>query len=145
MTNQCSNCEMRLAQSWTFCPHCGVAIVHETQHHEMHNIEPTPLPQKTSVKGGFGGLLVGLVITPVCIIVGTLLCLTGLGALLGVPMIIGGIIAPLAGSIFGLGEHRGKCPSCGTRVISFTDGLSHDCPTCNKEFAIGQPTAAKAG
>lgn len=145
MTTQCSNCEMRLMQSWTFCPQCGLAITHETQHHEAQPTEPALPHEKTSVKGGFGGMLVGLVITPVCIIVGTLLCLTGLGAFLGVPMIIAGILAPLAGSIFGLGEHRGRCPSCGTRVISLRDGLSHDCPTCNKAFAIGQPTAVKAG
>jgi predicted RNA-binding Zn-ribbon protein involved in translation (DUF1610 family) len=132
---------MEMAQSWSFCPHCGAAMAQKAQHHEMQHHEmqytETPLPhEKTSVKGGFGGLLVGLVVTPVCIIVGTLLCLTGLGAFLGVPMIIAGVVAPLAGSIFCLGEHRGRCPSCGTRVISFTDGLSHDCPTCNKEFAI---------
>ncbi len=140
MTSQCMKCGMQLGLSWTFCPHCGLAITHE-----MQPTEPPPPHEKTSVKGGFGGMLVGMVIAPVCIIVGTLLCLTGLGAFLGVPMIVVGILAPLAGSIFGLGEHRGRCPSCGTRVISLRDGLSHDCPTCNKAFSIGQATAAKVG
>jgi predicted RNA-binding Zn-ribbon protein involved in translation (DUF1610 family) len=129
---------MQLTMTWTFCPHCGVTAPHEIEHKD-----PPPPHEKTSVKGGFGGLAIGLLIAPVLIIPGALMCLTGLGAFLGVPMIIAGVIAPLAGSVFGLGEHRGKCPSCGTAVVSFTDGLSHCCPACNKEFAIGPP-AAKA-
>lgn len=139
MNTQCSNCGMRLAQSWTFCPHCGIGITHELRHQE-----PLPPLQKTSVKGGFGGLAIGLVVAPICIMVGTLLCLTGLGAILGVPMIIAGILAPLAGPVFGLGEHQGKCPSCGTAMVSIADGLSHNCPVCNKEFALGTGDA-KAG
>lgn len=131
---------MQLATSWTFCPQCGTTASHPAEPHV-----PPPPHEKTSIKGGFGGLFVGLVITPVFLIVGTLLCLTGLGALLGVPMIIVGIIAPLAGPIFGLGEHRGKCPSCGTRVISFTDGQSHDCPACNKGFVVEDHSAVRAG
>jgi hypothetical protein len=42
------------------------------------------------------------------IIAGIMLCLTGLGAFLGVPLIIGGIIAPLAGPLFGMGVVKGK-------------------------------------
>jgi predicted RNA-binding Zn-ribbon protein involved in translation (DUF1610 family) len=140
MNSPCSKCGMQLAPSWTFCPHCGITVTHEIQ---LHN--PPPPHEKTSIKGGFGGLFVGLVITPVFLIVGTLLCLTGLGALLGVPMIVAGIIAPLAGPIFGLGEHKGKCPSCGTRVISFSDGLGHDCPACNREFVVDSHASVKAG
>ena len=44
----------------------------------------------------------------------------------GVPMILLGIMAPLLGPMLGMGEHRGKCPFCGTRMISVDDGKAHE-------------------
>jgi hypothetical protein len=66
-----------------------------------------------------------------------MLCLTGIGVFLGVPMIVAGVLAPLLGPLFGLGEHKGKCPSCGIAVVSVTDGASHKCPACSEEFVVG--------
>lgn len=140
MDAKCEKCGMQTAVTWSFCPQCGTAMRHEAVRPAVH--VPSTL---TTAKGGFGGLLVGLVITPAFIIVGTLLCLTGLGAFLGVPMIIVGVIAPLAGSVLGLREHRGKCPDCGTRVISVADGHGHYCPACSKEFDITNGHVVKAG
>jgi predicted amidophosphoribosyltransferase len=139
MNAQCLKCGTQLAIPWSFCPQCGLAITHVT-HAEVVHAEH----QKSSVPGAFGGLLFGVIAAPILIIVGTLLCLTGLGAFLGVPMILAAIIAPLAGPLFGIGEHGGKCPSCGTRVISVTDGQVHYCPTCAKEFALSDHQVAKA-
>jgi len=65
-----------------------------------------------------------------------MLCLTGLGAFLGVPMIIAAVFAPLAGSMMGMGEHKGRCPSCKTRMISIPDAKGHECPVCNKKFTV---------
>jgi tRNA(Ile2) C34 agmatinyltransferase TiaS len=59
-------------------------------------------------------------------------------------MIIAGVLAPLAGPVFGMGEHLGKCPSCGTRMISTTDAHAHGCPVCNEKFAIGDQEAVGA-
>jgi tRNA(Ile2) C34 agmatinyltransferase TiaS len=36
----------------------------------------------------------------------------------------------------GMGEHKGRCPSCGTRMISVDDAKEHECPVCSKKFAI---------
>jgi hypothetical protein len=91
-------------------------------------------------------LYFGLIAVPILLIFGGLLCLTGLGAVLGIPLIILAIISPLLGPLIGIGEHKGKCPSCGTRVISVSDGQNHYCPACDKEFALSDHhQAAKAG
>jgi hypothetical protein len=130
---------MQLAQSWGFCPHCGLAAIHES---------PAPAPpaehQKSSMPGAFGGLFLGVVIAPVLIIFGFLLCLTGLGAFLGIPMILVGLISPLAGPLMGMKEHQGKCPCCGLHVVSVTDGQPHYCPSCDSEFALTDHPIAKA-
>ena len=74
----------------------------------------------------------------VTMVVFTLLCLTGLGAFLGVPLIILAIIAPLAGPLIGIGEHEVRCPFCNTREITFADGKLHSCPNCKQEFSLGE-------
>jgi len=96
------------------------------------------------VPGAFGGLLFGVITAPVLIIFGTLLCLTGLGAFLGVPMIIAAVLAPLAGPLLGIGEHKVRCPSCRTRMITVADSQLHFCPACDKEFALGEHHMARA-
>ena len=136
MDAHCSKCGNDLAQPWSFCPHCGapVARVHAApQPHE-------PIP----TEGAFSGMAVGMVAGPLMIVAGIMICLTGWGLFLGVPVIVLGILAPLAGPIFGMGEHKGKCPSCGTRVVTVADGHAHHCPACSKEFAVEDGAVVKA-
>jgi DNA-directed RNA polymerase subunit RPC12/RpoP len=78
----------------------------------------------------------GLIAAPILIFPGILLCFLGWGIVLGIPMILLGILMPIAAPIFGQGEHKGKCPSCGTRMISVEDGKRHACPICNEKFAM---------
>ena len=140
MNASCTKCGTSLETSWGFCPKCGIAVIREAHPHAA------PVEhERSSVPGAFGGLLFGVIVAPVLIIFGTLLCLTGLGALLGVPMIIAAIIAPLVGPVLGLGEHEVRCPSCKTRMITVADDRMHYCPTCEKEFALGEHHLAKAG
>jgi len=139
MNSQCTQCGTSLASSWTFCPQCGRTIPREVRH------DAAPAEhEKSSMPGAFGGLLFGVIAAPILIIVGTLLCLTGLGAFLGVPMIIAAIVAPLLGPLIGIGEHKVSCPSCSTRMITVADSKLHYCPTCEKEFALGEHQVAKA-
>jgi DNA-directed RNA polymerase subunit RPC12/RpoP len=88
------------------------------------------------VQGAFGGLLLGLLAVPILIVVGTLLCLTGLGAFLGVPLIIGAVLAPLLGPLIGIGVLRGKCPWCGTQVNSVVKKTVFYCHVCNRKIAL---------
>ncbi len=133
MNAQCSQCGTSLEMSWTFCPQCGRAAVRD-----VHPLAEHAEHDKSSVPGAFGGLLFGVITAPVLIIFGTLLCLTGLGAFLGVPMILAGILAPLAGPLFGIGERTVRCPWCNTREITVADSKLHYCPNCEHEFALGE-------
>ena len=127
MDAHCAKCGMVLVSRWSFCPQCGAPVVHE-----KHELIHQPVPSK----GAFSGMYIGLIAAPILIISGAMLCLTGWGVVFGVPFILLGILAPLYGPIVGMGEHRGKCPSCGTRMISIADSKEHECPVCNKKFAI---------
>lgn len=131
MNAQCK-CGTSLEMSWSFCPKCGLSVARET------NAPAVPSErEKSGVRGAFGGLLFGVIAAPILLIVGIMLCLTGLGAILGVPMIIAAILVPLAGPLFGLREHRVRCPYCQTREVTFADNKLHYCPNCDKEFALG--------
>jgi hypothetical protein len=96
MIEVCRHCHQRVETVWEFCAHCGKPV-------ERAVAEPHE-PEKAPVTGAFGGLGMGLVLAPVLVIVGAMLCLTGLGAFLGVPMIVAGILSPLAGPVFGMNK-----------------------------------------
>ncbi len=99
----CPQCGEHVESSWIFCARCGARVVQPAEPKPQHQ-EPEPAP----VTGAFSGLYLGLIASPIMVIVGAMLCLTGLGALVGIPMILGGILAPLAGPVFGMGAAKGK-------------------------------------
>jgi DNA-directed RNA polymerase subunit RPC12/RpoP len=131
MSKQCLKCNTEIASPWSFCPKCGVAVPLD------------PAPQSTPVEiepapafGAFSGLYLGIIAVPLLIVTGGLLCLTGLGAFLGVPMIVLGVLAPLLGPMIGLGALKGKCPWCGTFVNSIADGKDFECIECSRRIAV---------
>ena len=131
MQGQCSKCGAQQEAPWKFCPHCGTASAQEMQ----PAIEPEK-PEKSPAPGAFGGLLFGMLAVPILIIVGTMLCLTGLGAILGIPMIITAVFAPLLGPMIGMGALKGKCPWCGIAVSSVANTKDFDCHGCGRRIAI---------
>jgi len=128
MSAHCTKCHFDLDPAWSFCPGCG-AIVAPLPHRE-------PQSEHVPASGAYGGLLYGLVAAPILIIAGVMICLTGWGIFIGVPVMVLGVLAPLAGPLFGMAEHTGKCPACGTTVLTTSDGLLHDCPSCSTKFAV---------
>lgn len=136
MDVHCVKCGMVLVSAWSFCPQCGASVVHEKHEPPVH--QPVP------AKGAFSGMCVGMIAAPILIITGVMLCLTGWGIFFGVPFLVLGILAPLYGPLVGMGEHLGKCPDCGTRMISIGDSKEHECPVCNKRFAIGDHSVVGA-
>ncbi len=131
MESSCSACGGRVERAWKFCPKCGTAaIAQDTREREEE------VPETAPTEGAFSGLLFGLIAMPILLIVGIMLCLTGLGAILGVPMIVAGILAPLAGPMFGLGALKGECPWCGTGVSSVANSHDFCCHGCGKRIAI---------
>jgi DNA-directed RNA polymerase subunit RPC12/RpoP len=110
----------------------------------MVEIEPEE-HEKAPVQGAFSGLLIGVLAVPILIIPGALMCLTGLGAILGVPMIVLGVFAPLLGPMIGIGTLRGKCPWCGTAVNSIiADDKEFGCIACSKRIAVKHREFVKA-
>ena len=128
MHSPCLKCGAHLESEWKFCPGCGAAAASDAAVPREH--KPAP------AKAAFSGLLLGSIATPILIIVGGLLCLTGLGAFLGVPMIVAGILAPLAGPVIGLGSLNGKCPYCGAAITSLDARGSFNCEACQQRIAV---------
>ena len=137
MSASCLKCGTNLEAEWTYCPHCGAG-----------NSAPTPpLPREhedAPVTGAFSGLMLGFIAAPVLIIVGAMLCLTGLGAIAGIPMIIAGFFAPLAGPFFGTGSVGGKCPWCGTHISSLKHSQEFVCHACCQHVVVKNHELVKA-
>jgi DNA-directed RNA polymerase subunit RPC12/RpoP len=104
----------------------------------VHDHENAP------VKGAFGGLVLGVIVAPVLIIVGGMLCLTGLGAFAGVPMIIAGFCSPLLGPMLGISAIHGKCPWCGVEVSSVAPLDGFCCEKCNGKIAVKRRELVRA-
>ena len=133
MEGHCAKCGAQMESSWKFCPECGKTSVVESHAAVKH--EP---PEKTPLKGGFSGMLLGMVAVPLLVIVGTMLCLTGLGAILGIPMILAAVFAPLLGPMMGLGALQGKCPGCGVTVSTVAGAKDFNCHECGQRISIKQ-------
>ncbi len=139
MKEICSGCGAHLSSPWRFCPLCGIAV--PPQARESNSSAQT---ERTPVRSVFSALLLGLIVTPMCLIVGTMLCLTGLGAVLGVPIIIGGVLAPLLGPMIVIGEPKGKCPWCGTKVTNVFNASAFECHECGKSIDAHDQRFVKA-
>ena len=128
MKESCGKCGTHLELPWSYCPLCGTASPHEQTAPAEHEPAPT--------KRAFSGLLFGFIVAPVCIIVGTMLCLTGLGAFLGIPMIVAGALSPLLGPMLGLDTHAGKCPWCGAKVSIVPLVDAFHCEECHRKISV---------
>ena len=137
MSDHCQKCGAQLSSPWSFCSTCGTRVQPHTQ--------PSPAEhERAPVKHAFSGLLFGLIVAPMCIIVGGMLCCTGLGAFLGVPVIIAGIFAPLIGPLLGIGEPRGKCPWCGAELNDIVNSPAFECHACKGKVLLQDRKFVKA-
>ena len=141
MNATCRKCTAQLEAGWKFCPHCGATNAQEIHLPALEHQEH----EKPPVKTAFGGLLLGLLAAPVLIILGGMICLTGLGVFLGVPMIIAGVCAPLLGSLLGINALKGKCPWCGSSVGSVALFDRFSCPACSKRIVVRKSELVRAG
>ncbi len=140
MNATCSKCGTHLESPWMFCPHCGVERAQEREEPALTHHEH----EKAPVKGGFTGLFFGLLAAPVLIIAGGMICLTGLGIFLGVPLIVAGVLAPLIGPVLGVNAMHGKCPWCGADVSGVGIFDKFSCPTCSQRIVMKKRELLKA-
>lgn len=140
METLCKQCGAHVSSAWKFCPQCGVAVEDASQAESGSSAQ-----EQAPAKGAFTGLLFGMLAVPLLFIVGTMLCLTGLGAFLGVPMILAGILAPLIGPLLGVGVLRGNCPWCNARIGAVAGITGFYCHMCSKRIAIEGRKFVKVG
>jgi predicted amidophosphoribosyltransferase len=133
----CKHCGAYVSAAWKFCPQCATAV------EPTKNTTPVNPPavqpaagERAPAKGAFAGLFFGMVAVPLLLVVGSMLCLTGLGAFVGIPMIVAGICAPLIGPLLGVGALHGVCPWCGARIGAIGGITGFYCHVCSKRIAI---------
>lgn len=114
---------------------------------------PQPAPQQPSAPaqqpsgdtksqagcGALTGGLLGCSFGIWMIIGGVLLSLTGIGAIIGVPLIIAGIALPFLAPLIGAATISGKCPHCGASVIATAQEIGNggmDCTACARRILI---------
>ena len=112
MNTQCSKCGLQLEEGWVFCPTCGITSVTK---HEPH-LSDVP-HENAPVPSIFGGALIGVIAVPLLLIPGALLCFTGIGAVLGIPMILGAIAAPMLGVTVGTTKFKGSTLQSGSKSV----------------------------
>jgi hypothetical protein len=141
MSGTCGKCGTRLESPWKFCPLCGAENAQEAG--EIAKAHPEH--EKAPVKGGISGLVLGLIMAPVLIIYGTLICLmVGPWMALGIPMIIAGICAPMVGPFIAISAVRGKCPWCGVKISSVGPMDAFYCYACSKRIVVRKREMVRA-
>ena len=141
MGENCWKCGARLESSWKFCPLCGVGSTPEA--HE--SIEAHRKHERAPIRGGVSGFVIGLIMAPVLIIYGTLICLmVGPWMVLGIPMIIAGICAPIIGPFVAIGAVRGNCPWCGAKIASVGPLNAFYCYACSKRIEVHKREIVRA-
>jgi DNA-directed RNA polymerase subunit RPC12/RpoP len=104
MSDDCLKCGKHLEEEWVFCARCGAKIEMPTAEIAPAGHEHEPAP----VTGALSGALFGLIAAPAALMFGIMLCLTGWGIFIGIPVIVLAFLAPLAGPLVGLGAAKDK-------------------------------------
>lgn len=144
MSGSCTQCGASLQGSWKFCPHCGALGA------PGPTALPTPSPEKpphhepAPARYAFSGLFFGLVTAPVLIIYGTMICLLGPAMVLGLPLIVAGICAPILGPYLAINAVRGFCPWCGAKITSIGPVDAFYCHACSKRIVVVKRELTKA-
>jgi DNA-directed RNA polymerase subunit RPC12/RpoP len=99
---------------------------------------PTPTTETRGAKaaGMFAGGLFGIAAAGCSFTAGLLLTLTGIGALVGIPLILISLFLPFVGALGGLAQIVGPCPHCSTPIHAARFSPGVDCPGCKRRVLI---------
>jgi hypothetical protein len=140
----CTSCGTQLQEGAKFCTACGRPTVASTQPYQ-----PTPVVTQAKGSGAVGatsGLVGGLGCSVFLGIIGLALCFTGIGALIGIPMILAAFGTPIMGFFQGMKAIEGPCPYCEKPIFCSSvhqrkGGIT--CPACKNRVVIRGKTLVK--
>lgn len=82
------------------------------------------------------GLLTGIVIGSAVFMVGLLLSLTGIGAVVGIPMMLMGLATPAYGFFHRYDVLRGPCPHCHFDATVGGGKVAFRCTVCKRRIGV---------
>jgi len=134
----CPACCQRLALHMLRCGRCGAAAYDQPAHslrREAGGYVSTPTrggsvplaPGQAALSQQTGGCAA---------VVGFVLCLTGIGALLGLPMIWLGLREEAAARRGQMRVRTGDCPHCARPIWLAPGTLQADCPHCARSVVL---------
>lgn len=100
---------------------------------EKKEFTETSTPSKADLKMAQKKSLVTAVF---CIILGLGVCLTGIGLIIGIPMILYGLISPFTTKGVEMKLLRGKCPYCASDIVVVKTRPGATCRACKSRIVI---------
>lgn len=131
----CPDCGKQISDRAAACPNCGAPPVADESATTPQLVQQVVTPTESAkLEGVVIGTASGCLTSVLLFVGGGLLCATGIGALIGVPMIIGAILAPIVGPLLGLAHKKGRCPNCQGEVSVAPGERGTTCGSCKRRI-----------
>ena len=130
------------------CPRCGAGLRVSPKGEEYCPVLscrwPKPQSREQIAKrsrgsgwvGAILGFCVGCFVMIVEIVIGAILTATGIGAILGIPILLLSPLSPFIGLWYGSKSFTGECPYCRGSVFIFGGSQSVTCPHCGQQIIV---------